>query len=55
MYQYLAQLDGSVDPNVIRRTSDNSFIPNDDRNHDWIEYQAWLAAGNTPLPPDSTP
>jgi hypothetical protein len=25
-------------------------IPNDIRNADWREYQAWLGAGNTPLP-----
>jgi hypothetical protein len=34
----------------IHRLSDNAFIPPDDRNTDYQEYTAWLAAGNTPLP-----
>lgn len=35
----------------IKRNNDNgstSFIPQDSGNRDWIEYQAWLALGNTP-------
>ncbi len=27
-------------------------IPNDLRNRDWVEYKAWLAAGNIPDPVD---
>lgn len=28
------------------------FIPDDPFNRHWIEYQAWLAEDNTPLPAD---
>jgi hypothetical protein len=34
----------------ILRTTDNAFIPPDPENLDYQEYQAWVAAGNTPLP-----
>lgn len=32
----------------IRRIEDCACIPEDENNKDWVEYQAWLAAGNTP-------
>jgi hypothetical protein len=35
---------------VIIRTKDGAFIPNDDTNRDRAEYNDWLAAGNTPDP-----
>jgi hypothetical protein len=40
-----------VNPNVILRLPDQANIPNNLENTDWQAYQAWLAAGNTPLPP----
>jgi hypothetical protein len=36
--------------NTIRRTADNSFIPNDPANRDWQGYQAFLAGGGVPDP-----
>jgi hypothetical protein len=40
---------GPDDKSVVR-TSDNACIPNDPGNRDWLDYQAWLAAGGTPAP-----
>ncbi len=42
------------DPNIISaidtvlRKADNAIIPFDNANTDYIEYKAWLEAGNTP-------
>ena len=52
-YQQIYNLDGAtIDPNIIKRLPDNAWIPNNLDNTDWQTYQAWLAQGNTPLPPE---
>ena len=38
----------TADPNVVIRTADNATIPAGHRW--WDDYEAWLAAGNTPDP-----
>jgi len=43
---------GLINENLILRLPDNAYIPNDPDNTDWQAYQEWLAAGNTPLPPN---
>lgn len=37
-------------PSGIKRLADNAFIPFDPANSDFVEYQRWLEAGNTPEP-----
>ena len=39
------KLTGSPDENVL-------IIPFDDNNSHYVEYKAWVAAGNTPDPAD---
>ena len=42
----------------VIRTTDQAHIPADPANRDWVEYQNWLALGNTPdlyVPPDPVP
>jgi hypothetical protein len=36
-----------IDDGVLR--SAGGSIPNDPDNRDWVAYQEWLAAGNTPI------
>jgi hypothetical protein len=37
---------------IIIRLTDNAFIPIDNSNRDYVEYLAWVNAGNTPQPAD---
>lgn len=51
-YQYIIDsITKEISTCVIRRLPDGASIPNDPSNTDWQAYQAWLAQGNTPLPP----
>jgi hypothetical protein len=54
-YNYQQLMDiftGQISTQYILRLPDNAQIPNDLENTDWQAYQAWLAEGNTPLPPE---
>ena len=51
-YQYVANTkDGGNESSVIKRKSDNAFIPVDPENTDYQEYLEW-AKTNTPSAPD---
>ena len=54
-YQYIRKFPPmpEIDNNQLYRLPDGVWIPNDLENTDWQAYQEWLAAGNTPLPPEA--
>ena len=41
-----------IDTTVIKRVSDQAFIPCSLENRDYVEYLKWLEQGNQPLPAD---
>ena len=51
MYQQQSEFMGNP-AQVIKRLSDNAFIPFDPDNTDYQAYLKWVAEGNTPLPAD---
>lgn len=50
--QLINSMTGLPSTTMILRLPDMACIPNDEENADWQAYQAWLAEGNTPLPPE---
>lgn len=32
----------------VIRAADGAYIPNDERNSNWLQYQQWVTDGNTP-------
>lgn len=51
--QIIDHLTSAVSTREIQRVSDGAVIPFNELNGDYQEYLQWLAAGNTPLPPDA--
>jgi hypothetical protein len=51
MYKLTPNYD-NIKSNLVKRLSDNVFIPFDEANTDYQEYLKWLAEGNEPLPAD---
>jgi hypothetical protein len=55
MYKLLNQIAGSTGElgiQMVKRLSDNTYIPFDPANTDYQEYLEWIAEGNTPEPAD---
>jgi hypothetical protein len=40
---------------IVRRIHDNSFIPVDETNSDYLAYLSWLEEGNEPEPAEPPP
>ena len=50
MYKLYKDLMGNI--NLVKRLSDEAFIPFDPANTDYQAYLKWVEAGNTPEPAD---
>ena len=55
MYKILDNDETGLPRNVVLRVNDNTFIPFDPDNVDYVAYLAWLAEGNVPTPADEPP
>jgi len=53
MYQLTLPNKPDSESRIVVRLADNAFIPFDPSNTDFVEYQRWLAEGNTPEPAET--
>ena len=52
MYKLIFDIACNRNANMVKRLSDEAFIPFDPANTDYQAYLKWLDEGNTPLPAD---
>ena len=52
MYKLIKPLIENSEASMVKRLSDDAFIPFDPANNDYQKYLKWVAEGNTPEPAD---
>ena len=50
MFKQVNDLFGVARLDVVLRVADNTYIPFDEQNSDYVAYLAWLSKGNQPIP-----